>query len=309
MRLHILSIILFALSLGLFSDSFSQQTSPQEEIILRTVHDENAGTISIFRNDEDEPILIQNAQPEIRPYIHPITAPDGNGILTQLRPDHHTHQTGLYWGLKRVNERDYFMACCKPGQTGYYRRVSANVLVPNDKQVKWQTVYDLLNEEGQTILTEIQTWSLKQKNDEFILDLEWQGQAKMDVTVGEYFVGGLFLRMPWYERIDGEAVNASGQKNNEAEAQRSIWLDTGMEIEGRDDWGHIAIFDHPNNTDFPISWRVDGELGVGPSRQITGDWTLQPEEVETVRYRLIIYTGELDAWEMNQRWLDFITIY
>ena len=190
MRLHILSIILFALSLGLFSDSFSQQTSPQEEIILRTVHDENAGTISIFRNDEDEPILIQNAQPEIRPYIHPITAPDGNGILTQLRPDHHTHQTGLYWGLKRVNERDYFMACCKPGQTGYYRRVSANVLVPNDKQVKWQTVYDLLNEEGQTILTEIQTWSLKQKNDEFILDLEWQGQAKMDVTVGEYFVGG-----------------------------------------------------------------------------------------------------------------------
>ncbi len=309
MRLNTITVILLTLSLGFFSDSFSQQTTSEKEIILRAEHDENKGTISIFRNDEDDPILVQNAQADIRPYIHPITAPDGNGILTQLRPDHHTHQTGLYWGLKRVNERDYFMACCKPGQTGYYRRISANVLVPNGEQVKWQTVYDLLNEEGQTILTETQTWSLNQKEDEFILDLEWQGQANMDVTVAEYFVGGLFLRMPWHEGIAGEGVNASGQKNDEAEAKRSIWLDTGMEIEGRDDWGHIAIFDHPENTDFPISWRVDGELGVGPSRQITGDWTLQPEEVETVRYRLIVYTGELDPWKMNQRWMDFITTY
>lgn len=309
MKLNMLTVILFTLSLGLFSDLFSQQTAPQEEVILRAVIDENAGTISIFRGDEDEPILVQNAQPDIRPYIHPITAPDGNGILTQFRPDHHTHQTGLYWGLKRVNERDYFMACCKPGQTGYYRQVSANVLVPNDNQVKWETVYNLLDEGGQTILTETQTWSLKQHGDEFILDLEWRGQAETDVMVGEYFVGGLFLRMPWHEGIAGEAVNASGQKNHEAEAQRSIWLDTGMEIEGRDDWGHIAIFDHPENTDFPISWRVDGELGVGPSRQITGDWTLQPEEVETERYRLIVYIGELDVWEMNQRWMEFITTY
>lgn len=309
MRFHTLSVLIFTLSLGLFSDSFAQQTAPQEEVLLEAIQNENEGIISIFRGDEDDPILVQNAQPDIRPYLHPIAAPDGNGVLTQLRPGHHTHQTGLYWGLKRVNERDYFMACCKPGQTGYYQQVSANVLVPNGEQVKWQTVYDLLNEDGQTILTETQTWSLNQKEDEFILDLEWQGEAKMNVTVGEYFVGGLFLRMPWHEGIAGEAVNASGQKNHEAEAQRSIWLDTGMEIEGRNDWGHIAILDHPKNTDFPISWRVDGELGVGPSRQITGDWALQPEEVETVRYRLIVYTGDLDPWEMNQRWLEFITTY
>lgn len=309
MKLFILSVILFSLTCGLFTDSFSQQTSPPEEILLRAVYDENAGTISIFRADRDEPILVQNAKHDMRPYIHPITAPDGDGILTQLRPDHHTHQTGLYWGLKRVNERDYFMACCKPGQTGYYRKISANVVVPEGNQVQWQTVYDLLDENRQTILTETQNWSLKKHGDEFILDLEWEGKAETDVTVGEFFVGGLFLRMPWHEGIAGEAVNASGEKNNEAEAQRSVWLDTGMEIEGRDDWGHIAIFDHPENTDFPISWRVDGELGVGPSRQITGDWSLQPGEVETVRYRLIVYTGDLDVWEMNRRWIEFITTY
>lgn len=302
-------IILAIFSYSFVSGSPGLEQPSAAETLFRAVHDEQAGTISVFRADRHEPVLVQNAQEDIRPYLHPIIAPDGRGVLTQYRPDHHTHQTGLYWGLKRVNERDYFMECCKPGETGYYQRVSANVVVGEGEQVQWQTVYNLLDEEGDVTLTETQNWSLKEQRGEFVLDLEWIGDAKTDITIGEFFVGGLFLRMPWFEGIEGEVVNASGQVNGEAEARRSVWLDTGMEIDGRDDRGHIAIFDHPGNSDFPIPWRVDGELGVGPSRQITGDWQLLRGETEAVRYRLIVYTGELDPWEMNRRWNEFIIRY
>lgn len=312
MNLYVAILLLLFLNHGidgLLSKSYAQEASFDSKITLQAVHNDEAETISIFRADSEEPLLVQNIPEETRPYIHPIVAPDGQGVLTQLRPEHHTHQTGLYWGLKRVNERDYFMACCKPGQKGYYQRVSANVIAQKGVWVKWQTVYDLLDEGGNVILTETQNWSLKESNGAFLLDLEWKGEAKTQVTIAKYFVGGLFLRMPWHEGIEGKVINAAGQVDEEAEAQRAIWTDIGMQIKGRDDWGHIAIFDHPDNTGFPIPWRVDSQLGVGPSRQIMGDWKLDKGEVEIVRYRLVTYTGELNSWKMNERWNDFILKY
>ena len=70
---------------------------------LRAVQDKSTQAISIFRNDEEKPILTQNARPDFRPYLHPIEAPDGKGTLTEYSPGHHKHQTGLYWGFTRVN--------------------------------------------------------------------------------------------------------------------------------------------------------------------------------------------------------------
>ncbi len=64
--------------------------------------------LSVYREGDQKPILIQHADPGFRPYIHPIAAPDGKGVLTEFSPSHHKHQTGLYWGFTNVNGRDYF---------------------------------------------------------------------------------------------------------------------------------------------------------------------------------------------------------
>ena len=68
-----------------------------------TIHQDKAeGTITVFRNGS-EAILTHHARTGFRPYIHPIVAPDGKGVLTEYRPDHHKHQTGLYWGFTVMN--------------------------------------------------------------------------------------------------------------------------------------------------------------------------------------------------------------
>lgn len=268
---------------------------------LRIEHNKHANTISIFRSRSKNALLTQIAKVNERPYIHPIIAPDGKGVLTEYRPKHHLHQTGLYWGLKRVNGRDYFMKW----QGDYWRRVSAKVLEKKGNRVKWQTKYDLLDSTGTAILTETQKWAMQEHEGKYLLDLEWQGKAKIDVTFGKFYVGGLFLRMPWTKGIAGEVVNELGQRNQAAESRRAKWVDLGMQINGRDDWAHVAIFDHPKNNSFPVAWRVDGELGVGPSRQILGDWKITKGETEIIRYRLIIYTGKLNEAELNQAWTNF----
>jgi hypothetical protein len=262
-------------------------------------HDENAETISVFRGETL--LLVQNVRSDIRPYIHPIIAPDGIGVLTEFSPSHHKHQTGLYWGLKKVNGRDYFMNW----KGDYWRKVSASVLSGHGPTVKWQTVYDLLDEKGSAILTETQTWSMQQGEGKFLLDLEWRGEAKTEVRMEKFYVGGLFLRMPWREGIAGEVINAEGKKNGAAEGQRAQWNDIGIQIDGRKDKARIAILDHPSNTDSPVPWRVDNELGIGPSRQILGDWSIQRGKSEIIRYRLVVYTGEFNVDNINRLWIEY----
>src|SRR5262249_17301153 len=105
---------------------------------LRVEHTTGAQAIHVYRTGSRQLMLTQNALPDKRPYIHPIVAPDGKGVLTEYRPAHHPHQTGIYWGLKMVNGRDFFMQW----QAEAYRRVSARVVVAMGQRVRWQTAYD-----------------------------------------------------------------------------------------------------------------------------------------------------------------------
>ena len=299
MRCHLLLLTLIILTLQACRTADSNYGSSG----LRIEQDERSGTISIYHTDGSSPILVQKADSGFRPYLHPIVAPDGKGILTEYSPGHHKHQTGLYWGFTRVNGRDYF----HHPESDYWKRISAKI-IPVDstlKMVKWQTVYDLLDSTGSAVLRETQNWTMKEDSGRYLIALEWNGEAKTDVTIGKYDYGGLFLRMPWKEGIKGEVVNAARQHNEKAEGQRAMWVDVGMQVEGRDDLAHIAIFDHPDNKGYPQMWRVDGQLGIGPARSRAGDWQIKQGETETIRHQLVVYTGELNDVELTETWSAF----
>jgi putative membrane-bound dehydrogenase-like protein len=226
-------------------------------------------------------------------------------LLTEYSPGHHKHQTGLYWGFTRLNGRDYF----HHPDGNYWRRVAVRILKaeassPSD-QVQWQTVYDLLGEDGTAVLQESQIWTMTFADGRYILDLQWTGEAKIDVTIGKYDYGGLFLRMPWKPGTAGEVVNGARQRGLRAEGQRSVWIDVGMQVAGRENVAHIAIFDHPQNKGFPQPWRVDNQMGVGPVRARMGDWKIGQGRKETIRHQIVVYTGELDDVALTSRWSKY----
>ncbi|TMM58596.1 c-type cytochrome [Maribacter algarum] len=283
--------------------------------------------IKVFRQDESLPLVTQNVKSDFRPFIHPIIAPESEVELTQYSPGHHPHQTGLYWGFTRVNGtgadstelkkwfydknkpediqqkigRDFFH---NPGSE-YWQRVSTQVLIVEGPEVKWQSVYNMLDSDKTPILKETQIWTFKEKEGKYLLSLEWQGEALTDISINEFDYGGLFLRMPWKEGIEGEVENAARQRNEKAEGKRAMWVDAGMEIEGLDEWGHIAIFDHPDNDNFPQTWRVDGQLGIGPVGARMGDWHIKKGEIKTIQHQIVAYSGKLNPVEMNDLWGDY----
>lgn len=295
-RTVVSSVLLAALCLSPLPNGsvlWAQTTAhrPQAEVVpaeslLRIEHDDQTRVIRIYRGDGKTPVLTENAYDDTRPYIHPIVAPDGKGLLTEFRPWHHPHQMGIFWGLKLVNGRDFFMQW----QKDHYRKVSASVIEQQGQQVKWQTVYDMLDETGATVMTETQNWSMEEVDGKYVLDLEWKGLAQTGITFGQYYVGGLFVRMPWHVGDRAEAVNSNGQRDKDAEAQHAKWVDLGIQVEGRNDLAHLVIFDSPDNTGFPTVWRVDDQFGFGPDRS-SQEWKMEKGQTEVLRYRLIAYTG------------------
>ena len=284
--------------------------------------------LKVIASGSDIALVTQNAQEDHRPYLHPIKAPGTDIDLTEYSPGHHKHQTGLYWGFTRVNGtganeetlKKWFYNKDKPidiqqkigrdffhnPANGYWKRIAANIIKSEGEEVKWETMYHMLDANGEPILKETQTWTFEEHDGKHLLSLDWTGEALQEFTVNEFSYGGMFLRMPWKKGIEGEAINAARQKNKRAEGQRAMWVDVGMEIEGLEEWGHITLFDHPDNPGFPTAWRVDGQLGVGPTAAIQGDWSINKRESQTFRHQLVVYSGKHSDVESNELWAEFV---
>ena len=272
---------------------------PAAHLTLR--QDAATHTISVYRDNVAAPILTQNAKPDFRPYLHPIVSPDGKSVLTEFSPGHHKHQTGLYWGLTRLNGRDYF----HNPSNGYWRRISSAPVVAQGSEVKWTTTYHLLDAAGKAIMAETQLWTMQDKVESYVLELEWTGEAIADLTISEYAYGGLFLRMPWRTGMEASVVNNARQRDARANGQRAVWADVGLKLDGRDDQAHIAILDHPKNDGYPTPWRVDRQFGIGPSRAVLGDWKIAQGKSATYRHQFIIYTGNFNDLKVDEAWKDF----
>ena len=286
--LYILTILMFATLLLERADG---------NLSIKT--DQTKETIAIYIKGLDVALLTQNAKVGFRPYMHPIKDAQGKGVLTQFSPGHHKHQTGLYWGMTRVNGRDYF----HNPSSDHWKRKAVNVIQEKGETVKWQTIYDMLDKDGKSQMTETQSWTMSMtKNKEIVLDLEWEGQANKTISISKYNYGGLFLRMPWKRGVSAETINSEGNKNQSGEGKSANWVDIGMQIENLDKFGRIVIYDHPNNDGYPNLWRIDGQFGIGPAISRKGTWSIEESKTKRFKHRFLIYSGEHDETLINNEW-------
>lgn len=268
---------------------------------LTIAWDDSGEKFVIESIESNAEILTHHAGSHFRPYFHPIVAPDKKGVLTEYSPGHHPHQTGLYWGFTRVNGRDYFH---NPGKS-HWRRKDVVINEASGERVSWKTVYEMLDADGNVVMLETQSWAVWFEDGRCIMDVTWSGYAQTDVVISKYDYGGLFLRMPWKPGVKAETYNGARHKNQEGEGERGLWVDIGMDIEGRDDFGRIAIFDHPSNNGFPLPFRIDGQFGVGPARARLGDWNIKKGQSANMKHRLLVYSGEYDELKIRNAWQEY----
>jgi hypothetical protein len=254
-----------------------------------------------------KPVLRQHVGAGRRPFAHPIHVPGSADIVTENAPDHHPWQHGLYIGLNDVNGVGFWSEGLHPvrgpaGDGGFDSRLVAEPTVDADGVARWSVATDYLDLDGVAMLADRQDWSAVSTTQRLELDLTWSLHAQRDLTFGEYEYGGLFLRMPYRAETGGKAVDSEGQSQS---ARRARWVavtmplpDTAREVEA-------ALLDHPQNRDSPAVWRIDGELGIGPSVSAAGAWSLAAGAVQTFRYRLAVFDKPVEVDVVDEDWQRF----
>jgi hypothetical protein len=255
-------------------------------------------------------LLEQRAAPDRRPYLHPIVAPDGAGVLTEDAPGHHTWQHGLYTGLNDVNGAGFWKQAHEDTQgksgTIHPAPLTAPFLTRDDATWTVQSEWRALDRAP--LLVETQRWTLRDRGADYLLDLEWTLRATRDLRFGQYAYGGLFFRMPYRAERGASALNSEGAGREGAEGQRACWVAVAMPIDGRPAEhavAGVAVLDHPGNAEHPVPWRVDNQYGVSPSRCIAGEWRLAAGQSETARYRLVVFAGAIEAAAIEREWRRF----
>lgn len=261
-----------------------------------------------FRRAGGSVLVVQNAEPDARPFIHPIVCPDSSGVLTEDAPSHHPWQHGLYIGLNDVNGVGFWAEGLLKHVKGYendgtFHPRPLESPTCNANRAKWRVVTDWRDPQGVTMLTETQAWALTDLGERLIvLDLTWTLEARIDLRFGKYAYGGLFLRMPYRKDLDARSQTSEGLVNQTGEGQRARWVALEMPVEGRFDYAGIAILDHPRNPQHPTPWRIDGDFGVGPARCIAGAWSLSAGQSTVERYRLLAFPGHFSPNEIETDW-------
>ena len=273
--------------------------------IIHTPHQ-----LTIARSAHNPPILVQHARPDQRPYIHPILAPDERGVLTEDAPPHHPWQHGLYIGLNDVNGIGFWTEGLRGSASdgSFHPRPLTPPLVDGNK-IDWTVISDWRAPDGAALLSERQMWAFLDHGDSYTFWLTWGLRAQVDITFGRYAYGGLFLRMPFRSSTGGEAVNSEGQINSAAEQQPARWIAASMPLLNRDEeWAGIAILDHPMNLQHPTPWRVDHQLGIGPSPSSNNSWQLGKDETIYFSYALYVFCGQTNPARVEKQWQNYRTI-
>lgn len=249
-------------------------------------------------------LLVHNAPANGRPFLHPIQAPGGIGSVTENAPAHHPWQHGLYVGLNDVNGIGFWEEGLgkNAAADGNFesRVVSASATDPN--RAAWQIATDYLAPDGSRIMHDRQTWSMVATETRLTLLMHWELTADRDLRFGRYDYGGLFLRMPYRNEVGGEATDSEGRSDPTGRAR---WVAVRMPLPETGRTATAAILDHPSNLEHPVPWRIDGELGVGPSPCVSGAWTLSQGATQTFRYGVIISDSSLTDPDIDALWQGF----
>lgn len=259
-----------------------------------------------------------------KPALHPIIANDGQE-LTRAFPfgsregerEDHPHHTGIWFAHGDVNGVDFWHV--DRGKPGKILEKNFGTEVETNRAIA-KGSYEWSGPDHHVMLEDERVISFSKQGQDLILDWEMHLTATdQKITFGDTKEGTFALRFHGMLVAKGEGknarmINAQGQSGKNIWGQKSKWVAySGTHNNGK----HytVAVFDHPQNLRHPTTWhaRDYGLLAVNPfglqyftNKKEKGEYTLQPGETLTLKYRVIFQSQDANPDHLNRSYDQYL---
>ncbi len=257
-------------------------------------------------------------------YIHPLRSPKGE-VLTRIQPPDHYHHYGIWnsWTHTEFEGREIDFWNLGKGQ--------ATVLVEGKPMFAGGPVYgqlrslhqhlvkkDSLRDSDKVALNEvvdIRVWTQETPPEVWIVDFTstMSCASSSPMTIKENLYQGFVYRATkeWDDH-NAVLITSEGKSKADGNRTRARWCHVNGPVKsGR---SGIVFMTNPSNYNFPEPlriWQVGTRQGEGnvfvnfnPSQD--RDWVLEPGNLYTLRYRMVIYDGDSNAINAEHYWNDYI---
>lgn len=249
-------------------------------------------------------------------FIHPLHAPNGD-VVTSIHAPDHIHHMGVWhaWVRTKWNGRDLDFWNLRAGKAKVRfvgvlaREESAGSAGFTVRQQQVALAKDGLPEV--VILEETFTVSAQVLGDAHVVDYTVVQTNISDhaLEMPAYrYGGGIAFRAPekWGEDNDSY-ITSTGLDRTEGHATRGDWVIMHGPTESGE--SSVVIMGHPENHDAPQRMRIWPDEGKHvffnyvPAQE--HDWQIEPGEIITLRYRLLVFAEAVGAAEVGPHWENY----
>jgi len=272
----------------------------------------------VFPPDDVDPIYKRSA------FIHPVWSPDQQ-VLTRIQPSDHYHHYGIWnpWTRTKFQERQVDFWNLAEGQgtvrfKGFLSFTEGPVFAgfrAYQEHIDFTSELDevvALNEEW-----DIRVWNMDTEKKVWLVDFTsiLNCATEDGILFFKYrYGGGIGYRATELWGKDNSMVLTSeGKTRDEADATKARWCIIEGETQSEEGNSGILFMSNPQNREHPEPmrmWPSNDHKGKAnmffmftPIRD--NKWELEPGKNYALKYRLLVFDGELTPQEAEQYWNDF----
>lgn len=256
-------------------------------------------------------------------YLHPLLSPSGD-TLSRIQPPDHYHHYGLWgpWTHTQIDgERVDFWNLVERQGTVLFKDFNATYSGPvfGGFSARQEHINLKASEEKRIALNEdldVKVWDLG-RPDRYMVDYTSNFSSPLEngILFEAYrYGGGLGMRFTerWH-KDNCTVLTSEGNDRLTADGTNARWcMVTGESADGKGTNG-VLFLSYPENRSHPEPmriWPIDGNGGRGdmffefcPIRH--EEWKIEPNKDYSLKYRMVVFDGELTAEEAESYWKSF----
>jgi hypothetical protein len=256
-------------------------------------------------------------------YVHPLVSPEGQ-VLTRIQPPDHYHHYGIWgpWTKTHINGREVDFWNLAKGQgtvkfAGFISEIEGDVY-SGFKTLQQHIDFGAKGTDQVAIneVLDLRAWNIDNKA--WLIDYTINLNCPLDsgIMLDAYrYGGGIGYRaVEEWTKDNCTVLTSEGKTRKDADGTNARWCIVEGESDAKSGRSGILFMSHQSNRMHPEPmriWPLDANGGRGdmyfefcPIRH--NDWKIEKGKDYTLKYRLLVFDGEISTEKAEKYWKAFV---